>query len=120
MRFYYPNDDESKGMADLRLEKKQKTGNSDLSRTKFNGATFRFSNLDNYYSEGFLMILLNKDLPYPQASTTTGKQTEYLKWAVNRVTHYKSPKAKFGDVKAIIGNCYNIRFTDRIEILVYP
>ena len=49
---YYPNDDESKGMADL-LIRKTETGATGFIKTKFNGATFRFSNLDNYYSEGF-------------------------------------------------------------------
>lgn len=49
---YYPNDDESKGMADL-LIRKNRNGRTGFIKTKFNGATFRFSNLDNYYSEGF-------------------------------------------------------------------
>ena len=49
---YYPNDDESKGMADL-LIRKNRNGRTGFIKTKFSGATFRFSNLDNYYSEGF-------------------------------------------------------------------
>lgn len=49
---YYPNDDESRGMADL-LIRKNRNGRTGFIKTKFNGATFRFSNLDNYYSEGF-------------------------------------------------------------------
>ena len=50
MIFYYPNNDDESKRGRIWLIRKKETGKSTgFIKTKFNEATFRFSNLDNYY-----------------------------------------------------------------------